>query len=208
MLKVLCFDELGTPWDKTLNPLCHLRERQVGSISMQFYQYAISFFFLLFFLLIFAPPSIAEGGPLDLLAAKGSSEKLAELSDPEVRLILLVNQTRTKAGLRPLKPSRLLGEVARAHSREMRDEKFFSHTNPYGWGPKERLERAGFAWKAYGENIGCGPDSPEKILQTWMNSASHRETLLDPVYTEVGIGLVRGGKCRSYWTGLFARPRS
>jgi uncharacterized protein YkwD len=187
--------------------MCHLRERQAGSISMQFPQYAISFFFFLFFILIISPPSFAEGGPPDLLAAKGSSLKSAEHSDPEARLILLVNQTRTRAGLRPLKPSRLLGEVARAHSRKMRDEKFFSHTNPDGWGPKERLERAGFAWKAYGENIGCGQDSPEKILQNWMNSASHRETLLDPVYTEVGVGLVRGGECRTYWTGLFARPR-
>jgi uncharacterized protein YkwD len=188
--------------------MCHLRERQAGSISMKFPQYAISFFFLLFFILIISPPSFAEGGPPDLLAAKGSSLKSAEHSDPEARLILLINQIRARAGLRPLKPSRLLGEVARAHSREMRDEKFFSHTNSDGWGPKERLERAGFAWKAYGENIGCGQDSPEKILQNWMNSASHRETLLNPVYTEVGIGLVRGGECRTYWTGLFARPRS
>jgi uncharacterized protein YkwD len=173
---------------------------------MHFPRYTISFFFLLFFNLILAPPTFAEGRSPDLLSAKGSL-KPSEHSDPEVRHVLLMNQTRTRAGLRPLKPSHLLGEVARAHSRKMRDEKFFSHTNPDGWGPKERLEKAGFAWKAYGENIGCGPDSPEKILQTWMNSANHRETLLDPVYTEVGIGLVRGGECRTYWTGLFARPR-
>jgi len=167
-----------------------------------------SLFSLLFFILILAPPSFAEGGSPGLLAAKGLSVKPAEHSDLEDRLILLMNQSRAKAGLRPLKPSRLLGEVARAHSREMRDEKFFSHTNPAGMGPKERLERAGFSWKAFGENIGCGQDSPEKILLTWMNSASHRETILDPIYTEVGIGLVRGGECRIYWTGLFARPRS
>ena len=173
---------------------------------MRFPQYTISFFSLLFFVLLLAPLTFAEGGSPHLLAAKGSL-KPSEHSDPELRLILLMNQTRTKAGLRPLKPSRILGEVARAHSREMSAGNFFSHNNPAGWGPKERLERAGFAWKAFGENIGCGLDSPEKILQTWMNSAGHRETILDPVYTEVGIGLVRGGECRTYWTALFARPR-
>jgi uncharacterized protein YkwD len=163
--------------------------------------------FCLFLILILASLSIAESGSPDLLAAKGPSVKPVEHSDPEVRLILLMNQSRAKAGLRPLKPSRLLSELARAHSREMSDGNFFSHVNPAGMGPKERLERAGFVWKAYGENIGCGQDSPEKILETWMNSSNHRETILDPVYTEVGIGLVRGGECRIYWTALFARPR-
>jgi uncharacterized protein YkwD len=167
----------------------------------------VPLFSFLFSLLILALPSFAEGGAPDLLAAKGPSVKPAEHSDPEARLILLMNQARTKVGLRPMKASRLLGEVARVHSREMSDGNFFSHVNPAGMGPKERLERAGFVWKAYGENIGCGQDSPEKILLTWMNSASHRETILDPVFTEIGIGLVLGGECRIYWTALFARPR-
>jgi uncharacterized protein YkwD len=174
---------------------------------MSFPPKTVSLFFLLFSILILAPPSFAEGGSPGLLAAKGPSLKPAEHSDPEGRLILLMNQTRAKVGLRPLKPSRLLGEVARAHSREMSAGNFFSHTNPAGLGPKERLEKAGFAWKAFGENIGCGQDSPEKILLTWMNGSDHRDTILDPGYSQVGIGLVRGGECRTYWTALFARPR-
>ena len=198
---------MGTPWDRNSNPVCRLRGRQVGSILMHFRHDTGFLIFLLFFILSLDPPSFAENGLSDLPAAKGSSVKPAEHSDPEGRLMVLMNQTRTKMGLRPLKTSRLLGEVARAHSREMRDGNFFSHTNPAGMGSKERLERAGFAWKAFGENIGCGQDSPEKILLTWMNSAGHRETILDPAYTEVGIGLVRGGECRTYWTALFARPR-
>jgi len=167
----------------------------------------VALFSFLCFILILVPPYFAEGGTPDLWAAKGPSVKPAEHSDPEGRLILLMNQYRIKVGLRPLKPSRILGEVARSHSREMSARNFFSHTNPAGWGPKERLERAGFAWKAFGENIGCGQDSPEKILLTWMNSSDHRDTILDPGYSQVGIGLVRGGECRIYWTALFASPR-
>jgi uncharacterized protein YkwD len=164
-------------------------------------------FFLLFSTLILAPPALAEGDSPDLLAAKGNSPNPGEHSDPEARLIFLMNQCRIKVGLRPLKPSRLLGEVARTHSRDMSARNFFSHASPNGWGPKERLERAGYAWRAYGENIGCGQDSPEKILNTWMNSASHRETIIEPAYSEVGVGLIRGGECRIYWTALFASPR-
>jgi len=175
--------------------------------TMSFPSKTVSLFLLLFFILIFASSAFAEGGAPGLPTAKGPSVKTAEHSEPEGRLITLMNQSRAKAGLRPLQPSRLLGEVARAHSREMSAGDFFSHTSPTGWGPMERLERAGYAWKAFGENIGCGEDSPEKILLSWMNSSDHRENVLDPAYTEVGIGLVRGGKCRTYWTALFARPR-
>jgi uncharacterized protein YkwD len=177
----------------------------VGTVS--FPSKTVSLFLLLFFIQILASPAFAEGGPSGFQAAKGPSVNPAEHSDPEGRLITLMNQSRAKAGLRPLKPSGLLGEVARSHSREMSAGDFFSHTGPTGSGPMERLERAGYAWKAFGENIGCGEDSPEKILLSWMNSSDHRENVLDPAYTEVGIGLVRGGKCRTYWTALFARPR-
>ena len=83
---------------------------------------------------------------------------------------------------------------------------FFAHINPKGQGPEERLNRDGYAWRAYGENIGCGQDVPEKILTAWMNRNEHRENILDPTYSEVGIGLFQGGECRYYWTALFARP--
>jgi uncharacterized protein YkwD len=166
-----------------------------------------SLFPLLVFVLVLVPPFFAEGESADLQAAKGSYLSPAEHADLETRLIFLMNQARTKAGLRPLKPSRILGEVARTHSRDMSARNFFSHNSPDGRGPKERLERAGFSWRAYGENIGCGQDTAEEILLTWMDSFVHRENLLDPAYTEVGVGLVRGGECWTYWTALFARPR-
>jgi len=152
-------------------------------------------------------PALAEDGSPDLVAARGESANSNERLALERRLIALMNQIRKKRGVRPLRPSGLLGEVARAHSRDMIVGNFFSHTHPEGSGPRERLERAGYAWRAFGENIGCGQDSPEKILDTWMNSPGHRETILNPLYSEVGVGLVRGGECRIYWTAEFARPR-
>lgn len=168
---------------------------------------ALSFLSLLLFLLIARFPAFGEDGPADRATARGESVNSEERLPQEQRLMVLMNHIRKKRGVRPLMPSRVLGEVARAHSRRMSSGNFFSHVDPDGFGPRERLERAGFAWQAFGENIGCGHDSPEKIADTWMNSASHRETILEPAYSEVGIGLVRGGECRIYWTALFARPR-
>jgi uncharacterized protein YkwD len=157
--------------------------------------------------LIWFLPAFADDGSPNRLVAKGESVTLVDHLDYEQELISLINQSRQKKGLRSLKPSRLVGEVARAHSRAMSAGNFFSHIDPDGSGPKERLARAGYVWKAFGENIGCGQDSPGKLLDTWMRSASHRETILEPAYSEIGIGLVRGGECRIYWTALFVRPR-
>jgi uncharacterized protein YkwD len=125
----------------------------------------------------------------------------------EKQLVRLINEERGRQRLAPLTFSPLLARVAEHHSRDMARNGFFSHNNPAGQGTEERINRAGYRWRAYGENIGCGQDVAEKIMAAWMKSASHRETILSASYTEIGIGFFQGGECRYYWTGLFGRPR-
>ena len=124
----------------------------------------------------------------------------------EEELAVLVNQKRRTLGVPILKKSPLLSRVAGNHSRDMSARDFFHHTNPDDQGPKARLEEIGYAWRAFGENIGCGQESPRLILEAWLKSKSHRETMLNPLYREIGIGFVAGGSCGSYWTGIFASP--
>jgi uncharacterized protein YkwD len=124
----------------------------------------------------------------------------------EEELAALVNQKRRTAGVPMLKKSPLLSRVARNHSRDMSTRDFFNHTNPDGLGPKARLEESGYVWRAFGENIGCGQDSPRLIFEAWLKKTEHRENMLNPLYKEVGVGFVAGGSCGSYWTGLFASP--
>jgi uncharacterized protein YkwD len=124
----------------------------------------------------------------------------------EEELAALVNQKRGSLGIPILKKSPLLGRVARNHSRDMSGRDFFHPTNPDGRGPKARLEESGYAWRTFGENIGCGQESPRLIFKAWLKSKSHRENMLNPFYREIGIGFAAGGSCGSYWTGLFASP--
>jgi uncharacterized protein YkwD len=133
-----------------------------------------------------------------------------EASSPpgfERQLARLVNEERGRHRLAPLSFSPLLARTAEEHSRDMARNRFFSHNSPDGRGTEARINRAGYRWWAFGENIGCGQDAPEKIMAAWMKSSSHRENILSPAYSEIGIGFFRGGECRYYWTGLFARPR-
>ncbi|MCU0580345.1 MAG: CAP domain-containing protein [Desulfobacterota bacterium] len=140
-------------------------------------------------------------------SAKSAGQDIASPADFERQLVRLINEERGRQRLAPLTFSPLLARVAEHHSRDMARTNFFSHNNPAGQGTEERINRAGYRWRAYGENIGCGQDVPEKIMAAWMKSANHRETILSASYTEIGIGFFQGGECRYYWTGLFGRPR-
>ena len=56
----------------------------------------------------------------------------------------------------------------------------------------ERLSLNGAHFSAAAENIGYGGDA-ETLQSGWMHSPPHRANLLNPVYTEMGVGIVRSG---------------
>jgi len=130
----------------------------------------------------------------------------AELSFEE-QLIALINTERSSRGLVTLSPDSILMQVAENHSQDMVDRNFFSHINPDGLGPAERVTNAGYSWSALGETIGAGYSTPQAMFDGWMNSSGHRDILLSPDYTEIGVGYVAGGTYGHYWTAVFARPQ-
>jgi len=125
----------------------------------------------------------------------------------EDQLIALINTERSSRGLGTLKKSDLLAQVAEAHSKDMRDRDFFSHTNPDGLGPLDRLDNAGYKYVSAWENIGSGQSTAQEAFDDWMASPTHKAIMLKPGLTEIGIGYVAGGTMGHYWTGLFALPK-
>jgi len=77
--------------------------------------------------------------------------------------------------------------------------RFFSHVGPKGDTPTTRIRATGYlrgasSW-AVGENIGWGAydrATPAAMVRAWMNSSSHRRTLLSGKYRHLGVGVVRG----------------
>lgn len=125
---------------------------------------------------------------------------------PEEELRLLINAERNSRGLVPLAFDALLAQVAEAHSQDMIDRDFIAHTNPDGLNPGDRLANAGYSASTWGETIGAGYTTPAAMLAGWMNSPGHRDILLSPNFTEIGLGYVTGGSYGHYWTAVFARP--
>lgn len=132
--------------------------------------------------------------------------------DPcEEQLFRLINKERAKAGVPLLELSTLLSDVARAHSAEMAEHNFFNHANMNGLSFADRMKNAGYKFSAAGENLfaGNGPyDDPEYIVRVWANSPSHRQNMLNPVYTEVGIGyrFKKDSTYGGYFTADFGKP--
>jgi uncharacterized protein YkwD len=81
---------------------------------------------------------------------------------------------------------------------------FFDHVSPGGSTLLGRVRSAGYrtgrsGWMV-GENLawGSGPlATPRAAVRAWMRSSGHRHNVLNPRFTEVGIGIAPGAPVTS-----------
>jgi uncharacterized protein YkwD len=98
---------------------------------------------------------------------------------------------------------------ARNHSWDMAAEDYFDHTNLLGESSADRIERAGYAWKAAGENIAAGQPTPAEVVESWMGSDGHCQNVMGAVFSELGVGYYFDPTALygHYWTQNFGHPR-
>ncbi|MFD5426008.1 sigma-70 family RNA polymerase sigma factor [Streptomyces sp. NPDC127084] len=118
------------------------------------------------------------------------------------QVIALVNAERSKAGCGPVSNNGRLAAAATNHSDDMAARGFFDHTNPDGEDPGDRITDAGYRWSTYGENIARGQQSPESVMESWMNSSGHRANILNCSFKELGVG-IHNGSGGPWWTQAF-----
>ncbi len=142
----------------------------------------------------------AVGLPGHLAAAPAASPSMAD------RALEVTNAERARAGLAPLALSQSLATAAQSYSERMAATGCFSHDCDGGM--IERNEQAGYTgWAMLGENIAGGQPTPEDVVAAWMASPHHRANILNPTFTEVGLGVAAGGPYGVYWTQDFGAPR-
>jgi uncharacterized protein YkwD len=147
-----------------------------------------------------APPAAAAQAPAPEPQAPAPAAIPADLG-VEDQVLALVNIQRAAAGCGALAGDAALADLARAHSADMRDRNFFSHTNPEGLDPFQRAARAGLVARA--ENIAYGQPDPAAVMDAWMNSPGHRANILDCSLTRLGVGMA-AGPGGPWWTQDFA----
>lgn len=147
-----------------------------------------------------APPETPDRSEPEPVPDEGL--KGAPLSEEEQRMLELVNEERAKAGLKPLTADLKLSDVAELKSEDMVQNGYFSHQSPTYGSPFDMMDRFGITYRTAGENIACNRDV-EAAHNALMESQGHRENILNPKYTRIGIGIVNGGPCGKMFTQLF-----
>ncbi|WP_312519753.1 CAP domain-containing protein [Anaerospora sp.] len=110
------------------------------------------------------------------------------LAAEEKKALSLMNADRKANGLSELKSNSKLNGVAQTYAQDMINRGFFSHYNPEGKSPFDRMQAAGISYKTAGENLAKNTDvtAAEKAF---MASSGHRANILNNTYTDVGIGV-------------------
>lgn len=127
--------------------------------------------------------------------------------DWRAEILRLVNVERTRTGLDPLTHDQTLEDQATQYACEMIHYDFFAHVNPVtGTELRDRAEDFGYDFLAIGENLAAGQSSPTQVMADWMGSAGHSENVLNPQFTELGVGVRTGGRYGTYWVQEFGRP--
>lgn len=98
-----------------------------------------------------------------------------------------------------------LTQAARQHGQDMLTRNYFEHNTPEGTTPFQRINAAGYLYAAAGENLAwrgtTGPldeaatteqEHIDLFVDAGVSDRGHRTTMLQAVFREVGIGIVRG----------------
>ena len=120
-----------------------------------------------------------------------------------------IARLRGQHGLLSLRRDAELDAVAELHSREMARTGTFAHVLVSDGSVGDRLDRAGYARKAAGENIGLS-ETPLAAHEGIESSPAHLANLLDPRFSRLGLGIARGpspdGGEGIYLTEVLASP--
>lgn len=119
----------------------------------------------------------------------GLREKALEASN-------LINDIREENGLETLDWDINLETVADVRANEISD--VFSHTRPNGkaWSTVNSKIQGG-------ENLAFGYDTPEEVVEAWMDSESHKENILYPDFEKCAIAIYEDNDIL-YWTEQFS----
>jgi len=120
-------------------------------------------------------------------------------------VVRLTNVERSKAGCGALTVDARLTTAAQAHTVDMAQKNYFSHTSLDGRTFADRIRATGFPASLIGENIAAGGTTAAQTVEMWMNSAGHRANILNCSYTRIGVGYAEGGSYRYYWTQDFGK---
>ncbi len=138
-----------------------------------------------------------------------SEEAPSELNSDE--LVALVNEARRVGqycgdewfpSVDDIEWNMLIEEAAQIHSDDMDQNDFFEHQGSDGSSAGDRLQRVGYSWSTYGENIAHGYVTEESAVEGWLDSPGHCRNIMNGDFAQMGVA-TKG----FYWTQVFAKSK-
>lgn len=152
--------------------------------------------------------SVISSAAVALCCAAGymtpaSAEEEFDLNAMAEEMVVLVNEARAEAGLKPLYMVPYLNDVANLRARECIE--VFSHYRPNGELFITALDTNIVGYSAAAENIAAGSGTAEATFNQWKNSESHWNSIMNPDYTHIGIGVCYepNSTYKWYWSQFF-----
>jgi uncharacterized protein YkwD len=129
-------------------------------------------------------------------------------ADPPGDALRQINAYRVARGVPPLRLEARLTQLARDHARDMVKRQYFNLRAPAGMTLEARLLRAGYAYRQAAQQIAVGYADGRAIVERWFEDGDSRQALLNPLFSEIGIGYARRGSglLDHYWAVVLAQP--
>lgn len=143
-------------------------------------------------------------------SGQGGTQQVAgqrALSSAENDLMVRINGARRAAGFLPVTLDSRLATIALSRSQDMANNQYFSHTTPTGANFLTMLKSSNIGFRTAGEiihnNNYSQATSSLQAYNAFMNSPPHREIIMDPRFTQVGVGEATDSKSYHYFTVIF-----
>ena len=111
------------------------------------------------------------------------------LSQEEQETLDLINEYREKNGLEALKPLARLQQTAKIKAKDLVENEYFSHHSEQLGTPFEMLKANEVEYDIAGENL-AGNMNPKKAVESWLNSKTHRENILEERFNYTGVCVI------------------
>lgn len=134
--------------------------------------------------------------PINEQVLSGSKIDDSFFANETVKMVNEINASRKDSGLSILTRNARLDKAANVRLNEIMTS--FSHTRPNG-----KQFYSVDSDVINGENIAYGMCDATLTHTRFMNSAGHRENILNSTYKSVGVAAIRPEGCPTYWVVLF-----
>lgn len=136
------------------------------------------------------PPGTPDPGSLDVSAQ-------------EARMLEMINNDRSAAGLGKLRLDPTMARLARLKAEDMANNNYFDHRSQTYGTAFDMMKGAGITYSKAAENL-AGNASLEGAYHALSNSPEHRGHMMDPQFTRAGVGIAKGGSYGMMFVQFFA----